>query len=532
MPLTNEEFIKKAFDSGLNEQQVRAAVAERNQRLAQKTQPEKNPIQVVADFIAPTTSRLGSVIGTGAQMLSKDYKEAQKSQKRLDEMNVKIMQRAAKEKDLAKKAELQRAAQQGIATSTQIAQELATGQQQAARLTDEQMKQAPAEFLGRTALGTTAELASFLLPQGKATTGFGRVGQAALTGAGIGTLSGVSKAAQEAETLPEAGKTILERGITGATTGAVIQSGVEGVRLAQKGFSKAADFLKKKGYEAYATTFKENQTAQKIIDRSGGAEKLAKEFIDYGVPKTKGGVTKELSKLNSQYEKEVTSKLKTLGKTRQGNVDEMIDELVSEAKKIYSLPDPKTQRELTDFTNYLNSFRGQYTGPRGNLNNLNQLRKQLDKSYQGVDPSRVVDGEKLANDLLSDKLRRFIQDRAPVTKNFFKKYSLLKKAEQIFYKEPKTGIVEFTAAAASPGTGVVNVLEFLAGKAIRSPGITRGAATLATGRSPVNAPLPIPTGEIKKSAIKSSPVVPAGVLALQRMIDRERESKQQKNRLP
>lgn len=52
MPATNEEFIKKAFESGLSESQVRAAVAERNQRSQQPVEKEpgllgkilKNPV--------------------------------------------------------------------------------------------------------------------------------------------------------------------------------------------------------------------------------------------------------------------------------------------------------------------------------------------------------------------------------------------------------------------------------------------------------------------------------------------------------
>ena len=113
---------------------------------------------------------------------------------------------------------------------------------------------------------------------------------------------------------------------------------------------------------------------------------------------------------------------------------------VQDAKKIYDIPDPKTQRELKAFTEYLESFRGKYTGGKARIDSLNHLRKSLDRTYQGVNPNNVVDGEKLANDMLADKLRGWVQNEAPLTKSFFKRYSLLKKAEQIYYKEPKTGI--------------------------------------------------------------------------------------------
>lgn len=65
MPLSNEDFIKKAFQSGLNESQVRAAVAERNQRLNSPKAPttpsdtgitgSNGPLASVAKYLFPRT---------------------------------------------------------------------------------------------------------------------------------------------------------------------------------------------------------------------------------------------------------------------------------------------------------------------------------------------------------------------------------------------------------------------------------------------------------------------------------------------
>lgn len=528
-----KQFVETGKAKGASKEEVASklevALQDFDSKYSQPKQDQKSFVQKAGEFITPSFSKLGQVLGAGLSQLSPEAKQAQESQARLDALNAKVAKRAQKEKDPEIKALLQNAAQQGVAASTQIAQNQASGLQESSGLSDKELAKTPAEFAARTGVSTGAELASFLTPQGAtATTGLGRIGRAALTGGKVGGLVGLSEAAREADTLSEVAGTVAGQTALGAVAGAGIQTGAEGLRKAQQGFGKAADYLKKKGYDAYSRTFKENQSAQRLIDKKGGPERLAKGFIEEGIPKTKTGVQKEIRKLNSQYEKEVSKKLKTLGKTRKVDVDKIIDDTISEAKNIYNLPDPKTQRELKDFVNYLESFRGQYSGPKGNLNNVNELRKLLDKSYYGVDPSRVVDGEKLANDLLSNNLRQAVQEKAPLTQKFFKRYSLLKTAENIFYKEPKTGIVEFTAAAASPGTGAVNILEFLGGKAFRSPGVARTGASLISGGKQKSSALPLPGGVSKTGASKPSYIINPTVQALQRLIDKENQQKQER----
>lgn len=386
----------------------------------------------------------------------------------------------------------------------------------------------------REAGSAVLEQGAYLLPFNKINLGnkdiLQRLATAGAQGTAQGATVGASKAIAEAQTPGEAVQDVGVASLLGLGTGTAMQAGAEALAGTQKLFSKTADFFRKKGYEAFGNTFKQNATAQKIINQSGGPEKLAKEMIDNKIPKTKQGVQKELRNLSSKYESEVTNKLKTLGKTRSVDVDTLIDEAIAEGNKLYSLPTPNEQRELKAYTAYLESLRGQYTGPKANLNNVNELRKSLDKTYQGIDPSKVVDGEKAANDILANKLRSSIQEKAPLTKEFFKKYSLLKKADQIFFKEPKSGIVEIAGAGVLPGSGAVNVLEFLAGKALRSPGVARSASAMVAGQSPR---MTIPTPNVSQAGLKTKTtnILPS-ISALQRAIENERKSKTKNQQLP
>lgn len=87
MPVNNEDFIKRAFESGLNEDQVRAAVAERNQRLKTTTVKQENkPMFSPEDIGATIGDVLGGDIGPlsalfsglgslGASAMTRDVKQ-------------------------------------------------------------------------------------------------------------------------------------------------------------------------------------------------------------------------------------------------------------------------------------------------------------------------------------------------------------------------------------------------------------------------------------------------------------------------
>jgi hypothetical protein len=70
MPATNEEFIKKAFEAGLTEDQVRSAVAERNQRVG--TKPKQGGLgSTVLDAVSRTIDIPSSLAG-GAMKASRE----------------------------------------------------------------------------------------------------------------------------------------------------------------------------------------------------------------------------------------------------------------------------------------------------------------------------------------------------------------------------------------------------------------------------------------------------------------------------
>jgi hypothetical protein len=362
-------------------------------------------------------------------------------------------------------------------------------------------------------VGVTGELATYAVPQLKPLKGVGaisKIGNAAITGATIGAVSGGTQVAESPE---ERIKNLLSGATVGGLAGGTIQAGVEGLSAGSKYIKKGIDSLQKKGLEMYATTFKDNKTAQKLVDSLGGPEKAAKQFIDYKIPKTKGGVTKQISKLNSQYDSEVTKKLKTIGNTRTQDLDNVLDGLIEDAKKTYfpqGVETPKSLREYKAYANYLESFRGKFNGKKGNLNNLNVLRKNLDKTYQGVSPTNVVDGEKLANDMLANKIRDIVQTKAPITKEFFKKYSLLKKAEQIFYKEPKIGFNELLGGLVLTAAGGPALVGGIAARAFKSPGIYRAIGTKVAGSQNVENKL---LSTIAPKVAKITPMVSSKALS-------------------
>ena len=236
MPATNEEFIKKAFSSGLNESQVRAAVAERNQLLSQPKATTKVPgIQKVADFLGlGNTQRTGSSIleNVGPSSVGKRTDvEGSRSMAAYNKSN-ELIKLAKQEKDPVKKAALieqSRQIMQGSSVaSDQFSQQLDQSQVNQG-IGDRELSMSNLEFAGRRGAGTAAEVGSYILPGAatgaRAATAGGRIAQGAIQGAISGGLQGVAGSAKEADTLGEAGlRTLLGTaagtGMGAATTGA------------------------------------------------------------------------------------------------------------------------------------------------------------------------------------------------------------------------------------------------------------------------------------------------------------------------
>jgi len=124
MPASNEEFIKRAFEAGLTEDQVRSAVKERNQKLAQTPQaetPQNQPgfLQKISDFlgaVSPTVKNVKTAVSTPAIGQQADI--LRKSSDSSFSASQKLIDQAKNEQDPLKKRKLldaSKAIMQGIA---------------------------------------------------------------------------------------------------------------------------------------------------------------------------------------------------------------------------------------------------------------------------------------------------------------------------------------------------------------------------------------------------------------------------------
>lgn len=192
----------------------------------QTVQPEQSLLESAANIIAPATSQLGRLLGTGAGQFSPEYRAAEQSTQQAEAMRQQLVERAARETDPQKKALLVNTILSSGQNLTDAEKQLVSGFQQTTGLTDKQMQMSPAEFAGRQAVSVGSEVGSYLLPGGqvKGATALQRVGQAALRGAGTGALSGLGSAAREAENFGEGASRIA----TGAAVGAVVGAGLQG----------------------------------------------------------------------------------------------------------------------------------------------------------------------------------------------------------------------------------------------------------------------------------------------------------------
>lgn len=313
-------------------------------------------------------------------------------------------------------------------------------------------------------LGAAGEVASYMIPANKLLKGAGslsKIAGGAVQGAEIGAVSGVTD--PEANNIKERIQKGVTSGVVGGVTGGVMQGAVEGI-------SKAATKLKDAGLGIYASTFKENKQALQIIKRLGGPENAAEELIRNKIPKTKGGVRAELDKLNGKYETEVTQKLKDVSSNTKLDFNSVLDDALKDAQERFDLPTPSDKRNLKSAVDYIESLRN-FNANDPHL--ANELRKRLDKTYSGISMNEIISGEKWANDTLANKLRHKVQEVAPVTQPFFKKYSLLKDAESLFYKEPKVGFNELLGGITSTSLSQNPLIGALLARVVKSPGATR-----------------------------------------------------------
>ena len=252
MQPNNELFIKKAFESGLNESQVRSALAERNQ-----TQPQGFDIknqgmvgQILSAIVDPFITT-GKVIGAaGAEVVGRPLRALQ-----------------GKDPFFDVDAQGKKTPVQNPFLTEAETQEIA---------------QNPLGFLGGQ-VGRSANIASWGIAPGGAgaATTLGRIGQATARGAGIGAIRGATSGSErivpeerllaEDKVAATLGNT-LTGAVTGGITGGVLQSGGEafrwvGSRLALLKEKLANQILGQTRTQVRIDPEGHNQLSMKLIDK-------------------------------------------------------------------------------------------------------------------------------------------------------------------------------------------------------------------------------------------------------------------------
>lgn len=349
-------------------------------------------------------------------------------------------------------------------------------------------------------VGAMGEIGAYMLPQnkllksGKAGT---RILGGALQGAEVGSLLGATD--PEAEGVADRTKSTLTSGLTGAVAGGVFQGGLEGLKWTGgkifDQFSNVKGKTKETLVNSYKNTLKRNIKNQKFYQQAGGEEEVVKKAIKHKIPPTKDGVVNELNRYGQEFDELVT---KESSKAESKGVKIDISKAYNDAKQsvLRKYKDNDKIRKTAEkwFTDneqrYLNK-----ANKSANPLSANRLRRRLDREVGEMLMGDIKTGEKAAQKQFATELRNAFKQAVPSLKNPIEKYHLLSGLSEAMMKEPKMGIVELTAAAASPGTGPMNLLEILAAKAVRSPGLRRKLAT--SGIKAVSKPKTLPPANLQ-----------------------------------
>lgn len=471
MPANNEEFIKKAFEAGLTEDRVRSAVAERNQRLKTTQQPidDRNFAVKALDAIAPATANIARDWGAGDLVTKMETSGANKQSQAWQQQLIDLAKRAQVEKDPIKKAKLLEIVKKGMAENQNVNS-----------MNQVQFSEDAGKNYLRRGLAAGTELGTLLAPGPSGSNALQRIGSAATTGAfvtGSRELTNLEGVDENLLSGLNADRVIntAEAATVGAITGAGLQTGIEGINFTGSKIKDAAKWLRDKGYEAYATTFKDNQKALELIGRKYGNDptEVAKKFVNAGIPNTKNGVIKEVQKMNQQYDSEISNKLKLEGNKSGKVIDfqSVIDDVKSDIEKYFHLPKDQASKEAA--MSYLEQSTTQLE--KSMLpESANRLRINYDKNYISKPLGEITPND-LVDKLIANKLRGSVQDAVGATKPFFKKYSMLKDAELLFYKEPKWGFNELLGWLATN-----NPIGAIAARTMKSPGATRAVSSQLT----------------------------------------------------
>jgi hypothetical protein len=237
MPASNEEFIKKAFEAGLTEKQVRAAVAERNQLSASKT--KGNQWQPAAQAGAEK----GFMGGFLQRAISGVVANSKSGQGAANAQNTEVasvqglFDAASRQSDPALKQKyLDMAKEAQVASQSNISGRREQLLGNAGWSNDEANKYAQQgrfnTSVAKDSIQGALDVGSVIAPSSQVFgTGskFARIGNAGVTGLTAGTMSGTGRATQ-ADSLKEGATDIVAGAGIGLGMGVATQTGIEGVK--------------------------------------------------------------------------------------------------------------------------------------------------------------------------------------------------------------------------------------------------------------------------------------------------------------
>jgi len=546
MPITQDQARAlltkaKAQKPDLTPEEAKSLLAKANSRLdqpaapQQQTQtPQRQGWQKVADFLGlgSTASNIGSLGLAGQAGRTQQAGEASGQafeQAQALTRQAKSLPRGSQEQ--IKLLDQARAIMQGSEQQMGEFQQDLAQRQAVAGVSEADLGRGQGEFLARRAGGQSAELASWMLPGKMATQGVAagaRIGQAAMRGGVSGALQGAAGATRTAEEAGEAAGQIGVSALLGAGTGAVIQGVLETPQAAREFWNKTAKKLGNKAEDVYMGTLKQNIKDQKFYKQFGGERQVAKEAAANKLPNTKDGLISYLDDYGQEYNKKVAS---TIAKTEHKGQQIDLDAVKKKAIEIVKKDQGADQTIIDAAENWLKSNDKIYSG-KTSLEGANRLRIGLDKTTGGKLAEEISQGPTAIKKALATVLRNEFKTTVPELRPFIRKYQLVAGLSEAMQKEPKIGLTEILGASVtSGGITAFNPLTAAAGalvtKAIRSPGVKR-AITTPVIREATRSVAP----SVVRSAINASPVVNPMLSALQRAIDKERESKQSTRKLP
>ncbi len=329
MATTNTQFIEAAFKAGLTEDQVRQAVAERNQAAPQDTSQQGGGfLENIARSIALPFITTGRVIGAGGF-------EALESAGMLGRRAGSAVRKGVTGEQ---QPPVQR--RQNPLLSENEAQEISGN---------------PLGFIGGQ-VGRSAQIASFGIPVGGggAATAAGRIGKAALGGAAVGGVRGFT---QGAETIiPEENLTLeqrLENTLSGAAIGGAVggglQAGGEAGKVALKSIRNFSENVQRKLVNQILRLPKGKVQVVKdsngfIVSPGNKAQEFLREKVNSGDIKLSSyqnmhnEAVKKISSLETDIGNELSKNVAVNKTTTISTFVNQLDDLAGQAKSAGNIP--------------------------------------------------------------------------------------------------------------------------------------------------------------------------------------------------